>query len=116
MYWLPESPRWLLQNDRTEEAERILLKLHDPDEAALELQQIKNQIAVDNSLENSWWSLFAKASYRKRTFITIGLSIGIQMTGVLVINSKIPSKHRLSASFNICRLWPDNIRKSRLKH
>jgi MFS family permease len=89
MYWLPESPRWLIQNDRAEEAERILLKLHDPIEAALELQQIRNQITVDNTLQNSWLSLVTKKSYRKRTFITIGLSVGIQMTGVLVINSEL---------------------------
>jgi len=89
MPWIPESPRWLLQNDHAEEAERVLRKLHDSDEAALELQQIRNQIAVDNTLENSWMSLVTKPSYRKRTFITIGLSVGIQMTGVLVINSEI---------------------------
>ncbi len=89
MPWIPESPRWLLQNDHTEEAERVLRKLHDSDEAALELQQIRNQIAVDNTLENSWMSLVTKPSYRKRTFITVGLSVGIQMTGVLVINSEL---------------------------
>jgi MFS family permease len=88
IHWLPESPRWLLQMDRSEEAERVLRKLHDSDEAAIEMQQIRNQIAVDNSLENSWWSMIAKKSYRRRTFLAIGLSVGIQMTGVLVINSK----------------------------
>jgi MFS family permease len=88
MYWLPESPRWLVQNDRIEEASRILLKLHDSDEAALELVQIRNQITVDSTLESSWWSMVAKKSYRRRTFLAIGLSVGIQMTGVLVINSK----------------------------
>lgn len=89
MYWLPESPRWLVQNDRHEDARRILLKLHDRDEATIEMEQIKTQIAVENTLETSWMSLLRKRSYRKRTWITLGTSVGIQMTGVLVINSML---------------------------
>ena len=87
MYWLPESPRWLIQHGKHEEARRILNRLHASDEAAIEYSQIDAQIRLDKHLPNSWMSMITKPSYRKRTLYAIGLACGIQFTGVLVINN-----------------------------
>ncbi|KAF1828918.1 MFS general substrate transporter [Decorospora gaudefroyi] len=84
MKWLPESPRWLIQKGRHEQARKVLSKLHAPEEAALEFTQIKSQLQLDSALPNTWKSLITKPSYRKRALFAVGLACGIQFTGVLV--------------------------------
>jgi hypothetical protein len=81
---------------RHEEAHRILRKLHDPDEATIEIAQIEAQVKVDQTLPVTWLSMVTKPSYRKRTLYAIGLACGIQFTGVLVINSESPNDHLTS--------------------
>jgi hypothetical protein len=72
LYWIPESPRWLVMKDREEEAQTILYHLHsdasDPDHefASAEMYQIKKQLHIDRTLDNGWVHLFKKPSYRKR--------------------------------------------------
>ena len=88
MPWMPESPRWLVKQDRIADAERILLKLHEPEEAVIELQQIKDQVTLEKGLKSDWYSmLWKKPSYRKRSAIGFGTTAFIQFSGILVINS-----------------------------
>ena len=88
LYWLPESPRWLMLRGRHDEARRTLLKLHIPEEADIEYTQILAQTEIDKTLEDSYWAMFSKPSYRKRTLIGMGTFAAIQTSGILVINSK----------------------------
>ena len=97
---MPESPRWLLINDRAEEADRVLRKLHTPEEAKVEFVQIQKQMEVDRRLPNSYLSMFTKPSYRKRTLIAIGTTCSVQFSGILVINVRALETRILS--FRIC--------------
>lgn len=72
LYWIPESPRFLVMKNREEEAQAILYRLHsdssDPNHefASAEMYQIQKQLAIDRTLDNSWMDMFRKRSYLKR--------------------------------------------------
>lgn len=90
MPWMPESPRWLVKQGRFEDAKRVLLKLHEPEEAAIEMQQIQAQIKIEETLPSDWYSmLWKKPSYRKRSLIGFCTTTFIQFSGILVINSEL---------------------------
>ena len=89
--WMPESPRWLMMQERTEEAARVLDKLHTVEEARVEAVQIRQSIRAEAYQVSSWWSLVAKKSYRKRTVLASGMAFSIHTSGILVVNNYGPT-------------------------
>jgi sugar porter (SP) family MFS transporter len=92
LFWLPESPRWLIQNGHYDEAKMVIEKLHsdigvDSNFCEREFSQIKQQIDFEREVTiKSWWTLFTKASNRHRLLLGIGLQVFLQTTGVNVVN------------------------------
>ncbi|OQU94412.1 hypothetical protein CLAIMM_00770 [Cladophialophora immunda] len=93
IYWIPESPRYLLLKDRYEEAWAIIARLHsDPRDphnefAKREYYQMQRQIKFDASLNTGYKEIFTRPSYRKRAFISIILMVCVMSSGVLTIQN-----------------------------
>lgn len=92
--FLPESPRWLMEQNRSEEAWTVLLKFHTRHDdtqheyAAAEFQQIQKTSELERRLDSSWLAILRRPSYRKRAAIAFALPCVIYSTGNLVITSK----------------------------
>lgn len=65
LYWVPESPRWLVAQNKIDEATKILKRYHagqeDPEEepsplVAMEIAEITNAIELEKSFEGTGWS------------------------------------------------------------
>ena len=93
--FLPESPRYLLMVDKKEKAWEVIESLHkdrrDPDDefARGEFYQMAQQASLDRTITSTWWEMFRRPSYRKRTLFGMIYLFLSQSTAVLVINNYV---------------------------
>lgn len=87
-FFIPESPRYLVDTDREDEARRVLMKYHGGDDPAntplveMELSEIKLSIAHDKANHDITWRAFIKTkANRRRLFIIVWLAITQQLCG-----------------------------------
>jgi hypothetical protein len=89
--FFPESPRWLLDKDRADEALQTLANLHangNVDDAWVraEFSQIQDEVAFENQHAAKTYSeLFVNKSSFRRLLIAVAIQAAIQMTGVSAI-------------------------------
>ena len=76
IWFLQESPRWLMEKDRPEEARTVLDKLHSTGNNDDFLQKAAQTV--------SWKALLAKPSWRKRLLLGCGVQAFGQLSGINV--------------------------------
>ncbi|KAK5236694.1 hypothetical protein LTR47_002646, partial [Exophiala xenobiotica] len=91
LFWLPFSPRWLLEQGRDAEAYDTVKKLHydgvDEHFFRAEFHQMKEQIAYEKANCITDWKTFVTVPHiRKRLVVALFIQCGVQLTGVNCIN------------------------------
>jgi hypothetical protein len=81
VFFLPESPRFLVSKDRHEEALKILVKFHaegdeDSEFVKAEMAEIKTALAIElEHSKRSWFDMVKTAGMRRR--VVIGSLLGL---------------------------------------
>ncbi|SCU99094.1 LADA_0H17524g1_1 [Lachancea dasiensis] len=88
-FFLPESPRWLANNDRWEEASEVVAQVgargnrEDP-QVKLQLEEIKEQVILDTQVSFGYRQLFRKKTLNK-TIVGISAQMWQQLCGMNVM-------------------------------
>ena len=92
VFFLPESPRFLVSKDRHEEAYQVLVKFHaegneNSEFVQAEMAEIKETIALElEHSKQSWLDMVRTAGMRRRVMIGSLLGLMTQLSGNVVIS------------------------------
>ncbi|CAG9945685.1 unnamed protein product [Clonostachys rosea f. rosea IK726] len=94
IWWLPESPRWLVSRDRAEEALQMLTKYHgagDVDNVTVQLQYREMKDAIQNRKDKNatYLDFFKTRGNRWRLAIIISLGVISQYSGNALFSNYI---------------------------
>ncbi|XP_068244709.1 facilitated trehalose transporter Tret1-like [Palaemon carinicauda] len=87
LFWLPESPSFLVVKGRTEAARKVLLNLRGPhSDIDSEIKSYQDMNIASQTSKVQWKDLF-RAPYLKRMGIVCVLFVSMYFTGFLVVSS-----------------------------
>ncbi|PIL35409.1 MFS general substrate transporter [Ganoderma sinense ZZ0214-1] len=98
--FMPQSPRWLLEHGRDEEAREVVYRLHGSDaatrdEADAEFAEMQETIKAEMLVRSrSLSDLWATRGMLRRTFVAVGVQVFGQFSGINVLNYFGPSMYR----------------------
>ncbi len=100
MFFLPETPRWLMSKGREEEGEAVLRRVEDPSLIDNSMAAMRQDIAIDKS-KASWKEIF-KPWLRNALIIAAGIMFFQQFVGINTVIYYSP-KIFLAAGFEGAR-------------
>jgi SP family galactose:H+ symporter-like MFS transporter len=81
MFFLPETPRWLMSKGRDEEGTSVLKRVEDPDLIDSSLKKLKEEISLDSEIKSSGIK-FSEPWLKYPLIIGIGIMILTEFTGI----------------------------------
>ncbi|KAI1266295.1 general substrate transporter [Xylariaceae sp. FL1019] len=98
LYFTPDSPRWLLFNDRTEEALTELKKIRKKRDVDLGIPELEiaamREYLEEGTKEKGSWVDLIRGTNRRRLGIACGIMIFQQLTGVTFSSSYGPTFYK----------------------
>ncbi|KAJ1881522.1 hypothetical protein LPJ57_001561 [Coemansia sp. RSA 486] len=90
MIFMPYSPRWLVDNDRVDEAHKVLANLRaggdkNNDEVVEELEEIKEAVRIDRETAVRSYMELLRFPIRRRVILGVVIQILQQLTGINVV-------------------------------
>ncbi|WPH02755.1 MFS glucose transporter mfs1 [Acrodontium crateriforme] len=90
LFWLPETPRWLIENMKDHQALQVLHRLHyngkNADWIEWQFNEIKSAIKAENEIAAKGWRMMFRASqWRNRLLHGTLVQVFTQLTGINVI-------------------------------
>jgi MFS family permease len=85
LFFVPRSPRWLIQKGQDAEAQGVLIKIHGKEQSVIEQNEINQSLKNEINKEKARWSdVFSK---RMKLVLIIGFGIAFfqQITGINAI-------------------------------
>jgi len=81
MFFLPETPRWLISKGRYDEGANVLKRVEDPDLYSTSLNKLKEEIIADEKNKSSVKQIFTP-SLKYPLIIGVGIMILTEFTGI----------------------------------
>lgn len=87
VWFVPESPRWMVAHGRVEQAHQTLARVHangnmDDEVVLLEMAEIKDTLKLEQEFEgNGWLEIFRTKGNRRRLLILLTLGLFSQWSG-----------------------------------
>ena len=97
MFFLPETPRWLVRRGHHEVAHRVLVRIRELGDVNVEIEEIKASLAQQT--EGGHWTDLLRRQVRPALVVGLGLAVFQQITGINTVIYYAP-KILQTAGFN----------------